>query len=173
MAGTLVLAAQAAAQTPAPTVLDPELEVGTITTGLSQPVQMEWIGEDDFLVLEKASGQVKRVRDGGAPEVVLDLTVNSASERGLLGIALDKFFRHNGFVYLFWSETTLPADNNDLRAVPVNGNRLDRFKWDGSTLTFDKTLCGCARSRTTPPTASPAATTTAGSCASARTARSI
>ena len=74
------------------------------------------------------------------PTVVLDLTVNSASERGLLGIALDKFFRHNGFVYLFWSETTLPADNADLLAVPVLGNRLDRFKWDGSTLTFDKTL---------------------------------
>jgi aldose sugar dehydrogenase len=140
VAGTLVLAAQAAAQTPAPAVVDPELEVDAVITGLSQPVQMEWIGEDDFLVLEKASGQVKRIRDGGAPEVVLDLTVNSASERGLLGIALDKFFRHNGFVYLYWSETTLPADNNDLRAVPVNGNRLDRFKWDGSTLTFDKTL---------------------------------
>jgi glucose/arabinose dehydrogenase len=71
---------------------------------------------------------------------VLALAVNNASERGLLGIALDRFFRGNGFVYLFWSETTLPADNNDLLAVPTNGNRLDRFKWDGSTLTFDKTL---------------------------------
>jgi glucose/arabinose dehydrogenase len=138
VAGMLVLAAQAAAQ--APTVVDPDLEVRTVTTGLSQPVQMEWIGEDDFLVLEKPTGQVKRVRRGGAPEVVLDLTVNFASERGLLGIALDKFFRHNGFVYIFWSETTLPVDNNDLLAVPVNGNRLDRFKWDGSSLTFDKTL---------------------------------
>src|SRR5688572_19100452 len=109
VAYTLVLASTAAAQ--APVVTDPALEVRTITTGLSQPVQMEWIGEDDFLVLEKASGQVKRVRNGGAPTVALDLTVNSASERGLLGIALDKFFRHNGFVYLYWSETTLPADN--------------------------------------------------------------
>ena len=65
VAGTLVLAAQAGAQTPTPSVVDPELEVGTIATGLSQPVQLEWIGEDDFLVLEKASGQVKRVRGGG------------------------------------------------------------------------------------------------------------
>ena len=137
---TLLLATQAAAQAPAPSVVDPDLEVATITTGLNQPVQMEWIGKDDFLVLEKPSGQVKRVRDGGAPEVVLDLTVNSASERGLLGIALDKHFRQNGFVYLFWSETTLPVDNNQLLTVPTNGNRLDRFHWDGSTLTFDKTL---------------------------------
>ena len=68
---------------------------------------MEFLGEDDFFVLEKATGQVKRIKDGGAPTVVLDLTVNSTSERGLLGIALDKYFRHNGFVYLYWSETTL------------------------------------------------------------------
>jgi glucose/arabinose dehydrogenase len=136
VAGGLALAAQAEAQT----VVDPDLEVRTVTTGLTQPVQMEWIGEDDFLVLEKSTGQVKRVRDGGAPEVVLDLTVNSASERGLLGIALDKHFDDNGFVYLYWSETTLAADNNDLAAVPVDGNRLDRFTWDGSTLTYDRTL---------------------------------
>ena len=136
VAGTLALATQAQAQT----VVDPDLEVRTVASGLSQPVQMEWIGDDDFLVLEKATGQVKRIRDGGAPEVVLDLTVNSASERGLLGIALDKHFDENGFVYLYWSETTLPADNADLAAVPVLGNRLDRFVWDGSTLTYDRTL---------------------------------
>ena len=111
-----------------------------MASGLSQPVQMEWIGDDDFLVLEKATGQVKRIRDGGAPEVLLDLTVNSASKRGLLGIALDKHFDANGFAYLSWSETTLPADNADLAAVPVMGNRLDRFVWDGSTLTDDRTL---------------------------------
>jgi glucose/arabinose dehydrogenase len=139
--GALVLAGQASAQTPTPpSVVDPDLEVATVTSGLTQPVQMEWIGENDFLVLEKPTGQVKRVQNGGAPQVVLDLTVNSASERGLLGIALDKFFRHNGFVYLYWSETTLPADNNQLLTVPVMGNRLDRFKWDGTALTFDRTL---------------------------------
>ena len=111
---------------------------------------MEFIGENDFFVLEKPTGQVKRITDGGAPTVVLDLTVNSNSERGLLGIALDKYFRHNGFVYLYWSETTLPADNTAGDAVPVLGNRLDRFKWNGTTLTFDKTLHRrCARSRTT------------------------
>src|SRR3712207_8400397 len=55
-------------------------------------------------VLEKASGQVKRVVDGEVRGVVLDLAVNSASERGLLGIALHPRFRRNGWVYLFWSE---------------------------------------------------------------------
>ena len=113
-------------------------------TGLSQPVQMEFIGDNDFFVLEKPTGQVKRVKDGVAT-VVLDLTVNSNSERGLLGIALDKYFKFNGSVYLYWSETTQPADNAAGDAVPLRGNRLDRFHWDGTALVYEKTLHRSAR----------------------------
>ena len=97
----------------------------------------------------------------------LDLTVNSASERGLLGIALDKYFRHNGFVYLYWSETTLAARTTPIvGAVPVLGNRLDRYKWDGTTLTFDKTLLQMRVLPGRRPASRCAATTTAASCAS-------
>src|SRR5215217_3532845 len=103
---SLTLAPAAFAQT-APSVVDPKLKVEPVVTGLSQPVQMEFIGDNDFFVTEKPTGQVKRVKDGVA-SVVLDLTVNSNSERGLLGLALDKFFKYNGTVYLYWSETTQP-----------------------------------------------------------------
>ena len=86
---------------------------------------MEFIGENDFFVLEKPTGQVKRIKDGGRRSA-LDLAVNSDSERGLLGIALDKYFRHNGFVYLYWSETTLPR--------PTAPRRRDVDRWaTGST----------------------------------------
>jgi glucose/arabinose dehydrogenase len=141
-AAMAMTATGAAAQTPTPTptVVDPKLEVKAVTTGLTQPVQMEFIGEDDFFVLEKSTGIVKRVKDGGAPTTVLDLTVNSNSERGLLGIALDKFFKFNGTVYLYWSETTLTTDNAQGDAVPLLGNRLDRFHWDGTSLSYEKTL---------------------------------
>jgi glucose/arabinose dehydrogenase len=139
-AGVLTLTGQAAAQTPAPSVVDPKLEVRTVTTGLAQPVQMEFLSDHDFLVLEKASGQVKRVRNGGAPEVVLDLAVNSNSERGLLGIALDRNFKQTGTVFLYWSESTTGADSTQGAEVPLMGNRLDRFHWDGSTLAYEKTL---------------------------------
>ena len=135
-----MLAGEAAAQT-APSVVDPKLEVKTVATGLSQPVQMEFIGDNDFFVLEKPTGQVKRVKNGGAPTVVLDLDVNSNSERGLLGIALDRDFKFNGSVYLYWSETTVTTgDSTAGDAVPLMGNRLDRFHWDGSTLVYEKTL---------------------------------
>ncbi|MGH2967666.1 MAG: hypothetical protein ACRDK0_01180, partial [Solirubrobacteraceae bacterium] len=46
-----------------PELLDPDLAVRTAVSGLNQPVSMAFIGKGDMLVLEKASGQVKRVVD--------------------------------------------------------------------------------------------------------------
>src|SRR4051812_8074095 len=135
----LALSASAQAQTPAPSVVDPKLAVEPVVTGLAQPVQLEFVGDDDFFVLEKSTGIVKRVKDGTATPV-LDLAVNSNSERGLLGIALDKSFKFNGSVYLYWSESTTGADSAAGDTVPLLGNRLDRFHWDGTSLTYEKTL---------------------------------
>ncbi|MEI6069420.1 MAG: hypothetical protein WCP96_18955, partial [Methylococcaceae bacterium] len=70
------------------TMLDPNLQVTTfLNAGLSQPMGIVFLAGNDFLVLEKASGQVKRVINGVIqPTPVLDLAVNSASERGLLSM---------------------------------------------------------------------------------------
>src|SRR5918992_3931176 len=138
VSATFALTGTAAAQTPQ--VLDRDLEVRTAASGLVQPTSMAFIGDDDFLVLEKASGQVKRVTDGEVQGTVLDLAVNSASERGLLGIALHPRFATNGFVYLYWTESTTGADSAVLSDVDLLGNRVDRFHWNGSTLTFDRNL---------------------------------
>ena len=72
------------------------LGVRTIVSGLDQPTSMAFIAANDFLVLEKATGRVVRVRNGVVQGAVLDLAVNSASERGLLGIALHPNFATNG-----------------------------------------------------------------------------
>jgi aldose sugar dehydrogenase len=137
--GALVLPAHAWGQA-TPTVVDPNLAVRTVATGLSQPTGLAFIGANDMLVNEKATGRVMRVRNGVVEGPVLDLAVNSASERGLLGIALHRNFMVNGFVYLFWSESNTGADSNSLAAVDLLANRLDRFVWNGSTLTFDRNL---------------------------------
>ena len=123
----------------APTVVDPDLAVRTVVSGLDQPISIAFLGHD-ALVLEKASGQVKRIRNGAVQSTVLDLAVNSASERGLLGIALHPHFRVNGYVYLFWSESTTGGDSADLATTPLLGNRVDRFYWNGSTLTLDRNI---------------------------------
>jgi glucose/arabinose dehydrogenase len=137
----LAFAAGAAAQTPpAPTVVDPALAVRTAASGLSQPIAMAFLGRRDMLVLEKASGQVRRVVNGQVRGTVLDLAVNSASERGLLGIALHPRFRSNGFVYLFWTESRSGTDSTDLGDVRLLANRIDRFEWDGEALSFDRSI---------------------------------
>ena len=133
----LALAGTAVAQTPE--VLDPDLAVRPAVTGLSQPVSMAFLGDDDFLVLEKASGQVKRVRDGDV-STVLDLAVNSNSERGLLSIALHPKFKKNGWVYLFWSQSRTGADTTTGDGVRLMANRIDRFEWDHGRLEFDRNI---------------------------------
>ena len=135
------LACAGSAQAQAPEVVDSNLGVRTAASGLSQPVSMAFIGPGDALVLEKASGQVKRVVDGDVQGAVLDLDVNSNSERGLLGIALHPNFASNGFVYLFWSESSIDGvDTNSSTAIDVMGNRVDRFRWSGSSLAFDREI---------------------------------
>ena len=121
----------------AQTLLDPELTVTTVVTGLDQPIAMAFIGPDDILVTEKATGHVQRVTGGVVTGAVLDLAVNSSSERGLLGIALHPNFPTTPYVYLYNTESTTGADSTDLSQVPLLGNRVDRFVWNGSTLTFD------------------------------------
>ena len=133
--GLLTFATTTHAQTP--TVADPTLQVSTVVTGLTTPATLEFIGPNDFLVTEKSTGQVKRVTNGSVAGVVLDLAVNSASERGLLGIALHPNFPTNPGVYLYWTESSTGADSNVLSEVPLLGNRVDRFIWNGSTLTMD------------------------------------
>ncbi|HEY3025348.1 MAG TPA: PQQ-dependent sugar dehydrogenase [Pyrinomonadaceae bacterium] len=127
-------------QASGPSMLDPNLSVHTVVSGLSQPTSMAFIGNSDFLVLEKDTGKVKRVLNGAVQSTVLDLPVNSASERGLLGIALHPAFSSNGYVYLYWTESSTGVDSTNLQGVPLLGNRVDRYNWNGSTLTFDRNL---------------------------------
>ena len=45
----------------AQTLMDPDLSVTTVVSGLSQSIAMAFIGPNDILVTEKASGQVQRI----------------------------------------------------------------------------------------------------------------
>jgi glucose/arabinose dehydrogenase len=96
-----------------------------------------------MLVIEKASGKAIRVRQVGnqlIQETVLDLAVNSFSERGLLGIALHPRFPDDPGVYFYWTESTTGADTTVPAETPLLGNRVDRFVWNGSTLALDHNL---------------------------------
>jgi glucose/arabinose dehydrogenase len=135
----LALAAPAAVHA-APSVLDPNLAVRTAVSGLVTPISIAFLGPNDMLVLEKDTGKVQRVTNGVVQGTVLDLAVNRASERGLLGIALHPQFFVNGKLFLYWTESSTGADSGNLADVPLLGNRVDRFSWNGSTLTFDRNI---------------------------------
>jgi aldose sugar dehydrogenase len=139
---SMLSAALLSADTSPLAVLDPNLQVATyVASGLVQPIGIVFIGPNDALVLEKASGQVKRVISGVVqPTPVLDLAVNSNSERGLLSMVLHPNFPTTPFVYIRWTESSTGADSTAVSDVPLLGNRVDRFVWNGSTLTQDINL---------------------------------
>src|SRR5256714_6842631 len=137
---TVSAAVPVAPQSSGPSMTVTNLGVRTIVTGLNQPTSMAFIGADDFLILEKPTGRVLRVKNGVVQAAVLDLAVNNASERGLLGVALHPNFATNGFVYLYWTESSTGVDTSAVDEVPLLGNRVDRYVWNGSTLAFDRNL---------------------------------
>ena len=147
-----------------PAMVDPTLHVTTVVSGLNQPTSMSFLGPNNFLVLEKASGKVQHVVGGALAaslqfvtpggSTMQNLPVNNASERGLLGIALDPSFAGNHLVYLYWTESSTGAVSSNIAEVgnagspfppgtpqPL-GNRVDRFVYNSTnnTLTFDRNL---------------------------------
>jgi aldose sugar dehydrogenase len=72
-----------------PLINDKNLQITQLVDKLNFPTGIEFLGENDILVIEKNTGQVKRILDGEIlPEPALDVNVASESERGLLGIAV-------------------------------------------------------------------------------------
>ena len=123
-----------------PSLVDQNLQVRVVASGLVQPTTLAFIGANDLLVLEKASGRVLRISQSASPQPVLDLAVNSASERGLLGIALHPNFPATPHVFLYWTESTTLSDSTVLSETPLLGNRVDRYVWNGSSLVFAANL---------------------------------
>ncbi|MBK9124326.1 MAG: PQQ-dependent sugar dehydrogenase [Chloroflexi bacterium] len=88
--------------------------------GLSSPTAMAWAPDGRLFIAQKG-GTVRVVSAAGAllPTPFVSITVDSAGERGLIGIALDPDFVSNGHVYVHY---TRPAKNSN----PPRG-RIDRY----------------------------------------------
>lgn len=108
------------------TLSDPSLSLApVVTSGLTAPTTMAFVAPDDFLVLQKGNGQVRRVLGGVLqPGIVLDVNVNADSERGLLGIAVNSETPPR--VFLYYTEAT-GADGG----APL-GNRVYRYTWNAA-----------------------------------------
>ena len=110
--------------------------IETYASGLSQPTTMVFVDESTALVFQKGNGQVRRIVNGvlqAAPAI--DLPVNSASERGGLGICLSPNFAVDNFVFLYYSHA-------NSKNGAWTGNRVERFVYNhgAGTLTFDSSI---------------------------------
>ena len=87
-------------------ISDSGLRLETVANGLNRPTAMAFIGPDDMLVIEKDDGTVQRIIDGEVQEEpVLDVAVandNGTNERGLLGLAVDKYNETTTYVFVYY-----------------------------------------------------------------------
>ena len=107
-----------------PVVTDPKLKVEVVTTGLEFPTTISPLGDNDFLILEKAKGTISRITDGKIlPNPLLKINVASQVERGMLGIAVSGN-TSSKLVYVYLTE---PNNSSELNKGTVS-NRLYRYE---------------------------------------------
>jgi aldose sugar dehydrogenase len=115
-----------------PAISDPNLRMETVADGLNRPTAMAFLGPDDILVLDKDNGTVRRIIDGDLQEEpLLDVAVandNGTNERGLLGLAVDKYNETTTYVFLYYTESGGGQDGDDSRGIVPAGNRLYRYE---------------------------------------------
>ena len=132
-----------------PTVKDTNLKVETFVQGLSSPTSMAFLDDNHILVLQKDNGRVLLISNGTLQKnPILQVPVDSTSERGLLGIVV---LKHNNerpvtenasvtgedkekvrdTVFLYYTES---LGDGSLR------NRVYSYEWDGKSLVAPKLI---------------------------------
>jgi aldose sugar dehydrogenase len=111
-------------------ITNDDLKLELVAEGFKSPISMGFIGQNDLLVLEK-EGKVQRVIDKKIlPYPILDITsiINSAGERGLLGIAIseengsdnDNTYNKDLDIYLLYTEKTKNSEFVNNYCSPEN-----------------------------------------------------
>ena len=112
-----------------PKIFDIDLKADIVFSGLDFPTSMAFLGPNDILVLEKNRGTVQRIINGEMlREPLLDVNVSKYSERGLLGIDVEKNEKKGGRtttinVFLYFTESLSGDEDNQ-----TLGNLL--YKYD-------------------------------------------
>ncbi len=116
--------------------------------GLDYPVGIAFLDKDDFLIIEKNTGEVKRSTNGTLlDQAILDFNVANDNERGLVGIAISKNNSENKtYVFLYLTESrSMDGEDEciDFHCDPQHnyiGNRLYRYEFKDNALINPKLL---------------------------------
>jgi glucose/arabinose dehydrogenase len=99
----------------------PGFSESLIAGGLSSPTAMQFAPDGRLFVCEQG-GRLRVIKDGALlPTPFVTVTVSSAGERGLLGVAFDPAFAVNRFVYVYYTATT-PTVHNRISRFTANGD---------------------------------------------------
>ena len=106
--------------------LPPNFARSQVVGGLVSPTAMEFAPDGRLFVAEQR-GTLRVVKSGANLATFLDISgrVDSAGERGLLGLAFDPAFSNNHYVYLYYTQRatgTTPAHNRVIR-VTARGDK--------------------------------------------------
>ncbi len=117
----LALVAGLLSATPvAATTLPSGFTESIVASGLANPTSMSF-APDGRLFVTQQGGDLRVIKNGALLATpFLQVTVDSAGERGLLGVAFDPAFASNQFVYVYYTSTT-----------PATHNRISRFTASG------------------------------------------
>ena len=95
------------ASIPGPSLKDPNLKVELVARNLNFPAAIDFLGNDDLLVVEKNTGNVYEIVNGNVTAPLIHLNVTTKDERGLLGIAISgnstNGSKDNTLVYLYYT----------------------------------------------------------------------
>ena len=92
-----------------------------VASGIASPTAMAFAPDGRLFVCEQG-GALRVIKNGAllaAPFVTI--TVNSAGERGLLGVAFDPAFANNNSVYVYYTATS-PTIHNRVSRFTANGD---------------------------------------------------
>ena len=110
-----------------PTVRDANLKIENISSGHKLLSSLAFLGPDDFIVTEKYTGKVTRIKNGTTFNM-LDLNVANDAERGLLGIAVGSRGQNETYVFLYFTEMK-DMDRKGTEQT-ILGNHLYRYELD-------------------------------------------
>ena len=92
-----------------------------VASGLTNPTAMALAPDGRIFICEQG-GALRVIKNGSLlPTPFLTVTVDSAGERGLLGIAFDPNFVSNQLVYVYYTATT-PAIHNRISRFTASGD---------------------------------------------------
>jgi len=124
-------------------VIDPNLKIELVASGLKEPTTMAFLGANEILVLQKDNGTVRKIIDGKVlPKPLIDVPVATSNERGMLGIAVSRNeFNNRTYVFLYFTEAATGRDGDDVatKTDPL-GNRLYRYEYINGNLVNPKLL---------------------------------